>query len=170
MVTVPLPVAGNARSASQDVPLPVRFERVPVLAVSSESCKPVTDSLKSTCTPVEPPDSPDASSKVIVAVARAVIVKSCETAVLPGLTASSAIATVIVPAAPAVTDSVQLIPEPVSAPRVPPVTVISDATKSVMSISLAILMSTASPARMSVSVGGQRKGGLTCDSAIKGHS
>ena len=39
-------------------------------------------------------------------------------------------AIVIVPAEPAVTASVHDVPEPVNAPRVPPVTVISDAVKS----------------------------------------
>ena len=106
-------------------------------------------------------------SSVVATRSSAVTVKSCETAALPGLTASSAIAIVIVPAEPAVTDSVQLIPEPVNAPRVPPVTVISDAVKPVMSISLAMLMSTASPARMSVSVSSDGEYGLACDCAVK---
>ena len=161
MSTVPLPVAGNAKSASQAVPLPVTFESVPSLAVRCDSSKPVTDSLKAMFTPVDPPDSPVVESKVIVGTTRALTVKGCETAALEGVTASSAIATVIVPALPAVTRSVADVAELiVNAPRVPFATVQSDAVKFLMSMLDAISMSTASPALMSVSVVDKGEGGL----------
>ena len=165
------PSLGTLSVAAQDVPLPVTSESVPAVVDKSESRKSVTDSPKAIFTPVDPPDSPSLSSKVIVAVTRALTVKSWLAAAFPGSTASSAIATVIVPALPAVTRRVADVTELiVNAPRVPFVTVMSLATKLLMSMSESISMSTGSPALMSVSVVERVR--VACDSncAIKRHA
>ena len=115
-------------------------------------------------TPVEPPDSPDASSKrdcrCGAGVDGEILRDCCITRTdsifsdryrhCAGRACRNCIAS-------------NAMPEPVNAPRVPPVTVISEAVKPVMSISLA--MSDVNRFACSdVGVGGgEREFGLTCD-------
>ena len=87
-------------------------------------------------TPVVPPDSPCASSKVIVATTRALTVKFWLKATFPGSTASSPIAIVMLPALPAVTLSVHIFaPLDDNVFAVPFVMLMSVSKKSVMSMS-----------------------------------